>query len=465
MISRAQSNNYLVVSDLHLSDVEDHPDGWKYYKGSKFLWDDVFASVVERYVDQAEEGANLTLILNGDIIDFDIITSAPEDPPWPVSAQERRHCLDANEPKSVWKLEQVLAAHPVWVSTLARFVATGHRLVAVMGNHDRELHFQGVQDAFREALEKAAEEEGLALQADRLQFEPWFFAVPGEIYVEHGQQYDYYTSFRNVLRPLVRVWGEDQIALPMGNLANRFLMSRMGFFNPHAGAFILNLFSYFTHWYRYYAFSKRNLVLPWFVGSLLVIWKLLVMKQRLLFQLPGREARSRSAAIGYGLDIETVAALARLSRPPITSRFYRIIREFWIDRLIIAVVMTVGTILLFALSAPLWAKIMVPFSSFPLLYFIYEWLAQGETVYTVEKRLPEMARAIVDLVPVRVVAFGHTHVPRLIPLDKNVYLADTGTWAPITEPDDDEVLVPGFRNYLYVSFRDGEDPVVRLDSA
>ncbi|MFA6035111.1 MAG: hypothetical protein WC889_19595, partial [Myxococcota bacterium] len=88
-------NRYLIVSDLHLADVEDNPDGWKYYKSSRFLIDDEFDRLVTRFLEEklpdSECGgtpAPLTMIFNGDIFDFDLITVVPDNPPWPVSKLE-----------------------------------------------------------------------------------------------------------------------------------------------------------------------------------------------------------------------------------------------------------------------------------------------------------------------------------------------------------------------------------------
>jgi len=33
---------------------------------------------------------------------------------------------------------------------------------------------------------------------------------------------------------------------------------------------------------------------------------------------------------------------------------------------------------------------MVPLSSFPALYFIYEWLVRGENIFTIETHLPSV---------------------------------------------------------------------------
>jgi hypothetical protein len=43
------SHHYLVVSDLHLSDIEDNADGWKAYKGTRFVFDDDIAELLRRF--------------------------------------------------------------------------------------------------------------------------------------------------------------------------------------------------------------------------------------------------------------------------------------------------------------------------------------------------------------------------------------------------------------------------------
>ena len=177
---------------------------------------------------------------------------------------------------------------------------------------------------------------------------------------------------------------------------------------------------------------------------------LLNLKRKQHLTPPAQTAALAATARRYGLPEETVAALGGLQRPPITTRFYRIVREFWIDRLLMAVLMAGGTITLALVPIPLWIKLMVPLSSFPLVYFIYEWLVRGETVFSIEHNLPEFARRIAALLPTRVVTFGHTHVPRLIPLGGDVSFVDTGTWAPITQPRDGDTLAPGYHNYLVV---------------
>lgn len=451
------ANRYLVLSDLHLCDVEEHADGWKAYKSERFTFDGELVELLARFEAAGAPEDRLTLVLNGDIIDFDLVTAVPESPPWPVSRHERRRGMEPTEGKSAWKLTRVLSQHRALVEALAAFTARGHGLVYVFGNHDRELHFAAVQAVLVAALRDAGARLGLAVPESPVRFEPWFFLVPGELYVEHGNQYDYYSSFRHLLEPTWNHGGEPEIALPMGNLSNRYLMSSMGFFNPHSSDFILNVFSYVAHWFRHYAFSRRSLALNWLVGSLATMGALLRQRSRTLLQPPGYDALLAEAAARAQLSVEQMSRLRALARKPITDRFFRIVREFWIDRAVLAVLMTGGTVVLALLDIPLWIKLMVPFSSFPLLFLGYEWLARGDTIFTVEHELPLIARSIADLLGVRIVSFGHTHVPRALPVARGVTFVDTGTWAPILVERDRHA--PGFWNYLQARVEGGEATV------
>jgi len=453
------ANRYLIVSDLHLADVEDHRDGWKAYKASRFVIDRDFDELVRESSSRAGPDDRLTLVLNGDIFDFDVVTATPDDPPWPVSRFERRRGLRATAEKSAWKLERILADHRGFLATLARFMAAGHEVVYVLGNHDRELHFPEVQQVLRVAVAQSGEERGLDLRGARLRFEPWFYYRAGEVYVEHGHQYDLYTSFRYQLWPTVKIGRRECLAIPMGNLSNRYLMTRMGFFNPHASDYILNMFSYVSHWARHYMFSRHSLAFAWLWGSLLVMTMLLRQKRKLRTPPPEHERGLRQIARDYALGDEALSALAQLQPKPITSRLFRLMRELWLDRALIALLMTGGTVALALVPIPLWVKLMVPLVCFPLVYLVYEELARGESIFALEHEIPERARQVAEVLPARFVAFGHTHVPRLIPLSRETTFVDTGTWAPILDGDGEggRQLRPGLRNFLSLSF-EGEGP-------
>lgn len=444
---QSDNENYLVVSDLHLTDIVDNADGWKAYKSSRYMIDKDFSALVRTFMGQGK-GDRLTLIMNGDVFDFDLIDAVPKDPPWPVSRAERRCGLDATGEKSAWKLDRALRDHKLFVSVLAEFLARGHRLVYIFGNHDREMHFEQVKEVFVKAIKEHCPKDKPC--KEKIRFEPWFFYEPGRIYVEHGQQYDYYSTFKYLLCPTIRCKDQEILALPMGNLANRYLMTRMGFFNPHATDFILNAFRYFTHWLRHYAFSRRSLVYNWLFGSLVTMRKLWKYRYKMKRRPPDCTDALEKKAEQSGIDTETLKKLMHMMKRPVTDRFFRVMREFWIDRVIMALFMIGATIAMALVPIPLWIKLMVPLSVFPLLYFIYEEAVKGISVFTVEQEIPRYANKIAKLLPIRLVVFGHTHKPRELPLDNGLVFVDTGTWAPIY--DNRGKRITGYNNYLITRF-------------
>ena len=449
-------NRYLVVSDLHLADVEDFGDGWMAHKHSRRLFDDALDDVLKAFEAAANPDDALTLILNGDIFDFDIVTATPETARFPISRGERRRGLEPTSEKAVWKLERILSFHPCFIAMLAGFIERGHRVVYVTGNHDPEVGFPAVQKTLSTAIEAACSAEGFA--AERLQFEPWFFYVPGEIYAEHGHQYDYYTSFQYQLSPWIDTPDGRAVALPMGNISNRYLTNRMGFFNPHASDYILNIYRYIQHWLKHYAFTRRGLVIPWLVGSLQVLARIIATKRKQRRDAPDHLQLVREQARCHNIPEQVAVELDALKRQPITGRMYRMVREFWIDRVILAALMTGGTIALALSPVPLWVKLMVPLSSFPLIYLVYEAFAHGETIFGFQKQAYMQARSIARLLPAAVVTFGHSHVPEVIPVRPGTRYVNTGTWAPVTRQADGK-LKPGLRNALVVVCAPGDTRV------
>ncbi len=272
---------YLIISDTHLSDVEEHDDGWKRFKGSGFVRDGQIRALLQRFAARATRGDELALVLNGDIFDFCITTCVPDRPRWPLRRRERSRGLEPSEHKAAWKLRVILDHHPEFVTALAEFLGAGHRVIYVLGNHDHELHWASVQAVLISALDQQAARLGVTIPEAPVRFEPWFYYDPGGLYVEHGHQYDIYSSFPHILSPTATLDGEEILALPLGGFSNRYLVSILGYFNPRSTDYICNLPGYFVHWLRYYAFTRRSILFGWFLGTLMV----LVRVVRLRFQL------------------------------------------------------------------------------------------------------------------------------------------------------------------------------------
>lgn len=451
-----RQRRYLVVSDLHLCDTEDHADRWMAHKHSRWHFDGVFGEMLRGEMGRAEgDGVTLTVVFNGDVVDFDLVTAVPETPPWPVRGAERRRGLEPTAPRSAWKLRRILQHHPEFVERVAEMLQRGHRLVYVLGNHDRELHFGEVRRVLLDAVDRAARALGWAERADTIRFEPWFFHVPGEIYVEHGQQYDSYSSFQHLLDPVVERDGEPTLALPMGNVTNRFLLSRMGHFNPFSSDFMLSVWGYMAHWFRHYALSRRGILLPWAWGSLQVMVVMLGLKRRLQCQPAGYEGRLQEVSERNGVTADTAARLLRLQHPPVTERFSWILRELWLDRLAVVVGTAIGVAVLAVIGVPWWGAVAAPLLTAALTQQMIQHRLGGTISNRAYKKNPEWARRIAALLDVPLVTFGHTHEPGRIALPGGATFVDTGAWAPIPDSADPTQLASGFRNVLRADFGGG----------
>ncbi len=441
---------YLIVSDLHLTDVEDNEDGWRKYKSSKYVIDEDFATLLEDFSRRHPDQQKI-LILNGDIFDFDLVTALPEDPPWKIHRVERKIGLFPSEDKSVWKLRYILKDHPLFLEALAGFVANGNRIIYIMGNHDREFYFKKVQEAFKNAIQEHSESP---IDTNNIEFYDWFYYQPGKIYVEHGQQYDYYSTFKNLLCPTIPFKGEEIIALPMGNISSRFLMSKIGYFNPHASDFVLSAPGYVMHWLKYYAFTRRSLIFNWIYGSLQTM-VFLRRVARIMKKNPRNcDDRLCEVARRTGIEEQILRELMKEESPPVEDRFFRVMREFWMDRLIFFILFIITTVTLALVPIPLWIKLMVPLTALPLLFFLYERVIHDIDIFVVDHEIPKKAKKIAEKLDVKFVIFGHTHKPRIISLDNGLTFVDTGSWAPIY--DENGKKVDGYNNFFELKFQKGE---------
>ena len=154
------SGRVVVVSDLHLGD-----------KGSleDFHHDESFAVFAAAYGNLG----NTRLILNGDFIDYLQIQ--------PLGA--------LTVPAAVTKTKSVFDQHGPVLQALANFSRTGNRVTLVEGNHDIELLFPKVREAFRSAFHAAGGD------VEKLEFADSVVADYPYFHIEHGHQADRLNQF------------------------------------------------------------------------------------------------------------------------------------------------------------------------------------------------------------------------------------------------------------------------------
>src|SRR3989338_1192213 len=140
------------------------------------------------------------LVLNGDTFDFlkcPVMRQGTFDYPRYVSADI-----------SIEKLESMQRAHPAFFSSLTKFVHNkDHRLFFIIGNHDQDLFFTKVQRRIKKTL--GAKKDNV------------FFVMhyhEHDVYVEHGQQYDFINKV-NLKRVFLNYQGEKILNFPWIELA------------------------------------------------------------------------------------------------------------------------------------------------------------------------------------------------------------------------------------------------------
>lgn len=150
---------YLVVSDLHLGDGSALED---------FSHDKEFCELVQQEFDLAmKHSMQLELVLGGDIIDFLQIQ--------PLGIH--------NAVSSLKKLENCIAAHPIFFDSLQMVVEQGHRITFLDGNHDFDFVLSNVWNCLIDRI--TGSNSNLVDKVAR----HLAYKLP-EVYLEHGHQYD-----------------------------------------------------------------------------------------------------------------------------------------------------------------------------------------------------------------------------------------------------------------------------------
>ncbi len=419
-----------VISDLHLCEAEKVNSRfplWKKYKTREFFFDDAFRLFVEQIVAMAG-GAQVELVLNGDIFDFDSVLLLPEQPPYRVSWLEKARGLFPEEPKSVYKIEQILKDHDVWVDALRWFVLRGHRVVFVVGNHDIELQWRSVQNFLIEALSLPEE------YRDNIRFCEWFYISNSDTLIEHGNQYDPYCLCIDPINPFIRRYNKIEIRLPFGNVACRYLTNGMGFFNPHIdSAYLMSLREYTVFFVRYMALAQPFIIWTWFWGSFLSLSQAFFDNLMPPIRDPLRiEDRIDNIAQKANATPRMVRELKELFANPASQKPMTVMRELWLDRAFILLLGLLGLFEIFLFIKQVYA-ISVFWMFIPIVILIPFFLFYSRSVYSkvIEYKEPQedilaMSGAITHTSRI---IYGHTHEVRHEVVGAIEHL-NPGSWSP-----------------------------------
>lgn len=415
-----------VISDLHLSDVEEadpaHPL-WKRHKQTDLIADGRLESLLA-HLRALSHGEPIELVLNGDIFDFDGVAVVPDPAPWPVSRIERLRGLLPEEPKSEWKLARIVSHHPLFLGALRVWLSEGHSLVFVIGNHDLELHWPACQAVLREALG----------EPEQLRICEFYTISHHDTLITHGNQYDAYCVVHDPLHPFVEVNGKARVRLPFGDQAARLMMNGLGLFNPHVDDSLRRPLLEHVGWFvRLVPRHHPTIAWTWFWSSLATLWVSVGEGFRPAIRDP-RDLAAREAAVSRrARGSSTVTrALAAVAVHPAVFDPIKVARELWLDRAFLLAALIFASVQVFSASRMVsgagatggllaFIVLLVPF----VRYARSCRSSVGEAEIEIRERVPTLAQ----IARVKRVIMGHTHRARREVVHGVEYF-NTGHWSP-----------------------------------
>ena len=427
----AQAFHTFVVSDIHLADLElPSPKSplWKKFKSPEYFIDQRFSRFLETIQMQSQDP--IELILNGDIFDFDsVMALPPKDGSMHVSWLEKRRGLNPEEPKSIFKIKTILETHSVWAEALRSFVRKGNRVIFVIGNHDIELHWPGVQKAIREKL--GNENTGLG----SVSFVEWFYISNGDTLIEHGNQYDSYSLCMNPVNPLIKKHHSLFLRIPFGNLAGKYMVNGMGLMNPHSeNSYIKgSMWEYFVFFYEYFFKIQPLILWTWFWGAIVTLWVTVTEGFHPAVKDPLAIVERLEAIAGKAnASSRTVLALRELHAHPACFNPLQLLRELWLDRAILLSCL-IGISFQIFLFFNLFTKTSIWFLAIPLAIFFPAFIFYARSIRSGVAQSQEEAFYKVPIAAkianVKRVIHGHTHIAKHCIVNEVEYL-NTGTWSP-----------------------------------
>jgi len=258
----ANGAEIIVISDLHLASGR-MLDG-RYAGTENFFADFSLYRFIHAMLSRLQ-GKRAILVINGDVVDFLRIIELPQSEQdfqnWQSllqevgivkSLQELKGCfnnwkektfgLKTDDYKSIWKLDKCVRGHSRFFLALAEWIGAGNQIIISKGNHDLELYWGCVRNAFRLMLAKKLhgqlqkKDPGESLTnvltqriAPNLLFIDDAMVIDETFYIEHGHRYDKFTNV--VGRPLLN---KNELNIPFGSFFNRYILNQIELAYPYS---------------------------------------------------------------------------------------------------------------------------------------------------------------------------------------------------------------------------------------
>ena len=455
----------LILSDVHLgNDLNDlRPRGPGSPERRSEQVDVDLANLLIHYARTPPAGRRWRLVIAGDFIDFIGMAILPADHELDTqpSDEEREHGLGNASDHGRLKLRAVVARHRGVFEALAAFVAQGHALTLIHGNHDMEFHWDGVKRDLeallvRMALAAGGKGESFASEfAARIEFAPWFYYAAGVAYIEHGHQYDTLCSTEHVMAPLSPV-DPRRIARSFSDVLLRWVV-RPTKGVPEYGHDRLGIFDYVMMGVHM-GFGGLLRLVARYMSGVLEIFRL----RRGYFSAAAQtvreehERRMAALAVKMRIGIEKLRELAALQVPPVTRSVPKILAGVLLDRLMLGVSAGIALSALALFAGAHWWSWAAMGTVALLTLLAHRQLSAQRRVWFGEKldndaTLVDRAGRLATLFPAAFVVMGHTHSPVMVPVAQGTSTyVNVGSWHEAEDEADRPASFKAARTHLVI---------------
>jgi UDP-2,3-diacylglucosamine pyrophosphatase LpxH len=430
------SESFLVLSDIHLgSDLDDGGGDNHHAPRRSSEVDRDLVALVRYYRALPPKADRWHIVVAGDFIDFIgmRITSAsdPDRLETQLTEEERAHGLGGAADHAREKLRRVAHRHADVFAELGAFVADGHALTLVHGNHDIELHWDVVKEEFRQLLAFHARSardgaRGEALDesafAARIAFDPWFFWRDGVAFIEHGHQYDPFCATMHIMAPLSPL-DPRRIARGFCDVLLRYVV-RPTRGMTESGHEDVGL-AHYLHFGVRLGFRGMITLGLRFARAVRELFRLRAASLSEAARELRRDHDRRIAQLAAAkrIGVERLRRLLALQSAPITSSIRGIMASVLLDRLALGCAALLSMALILVLGFTAWAC----FAILPLWAIVHYALSRQRSVDP-SRQLADRAAQLASLFPAAFIVMGHTHVPQTIRAGAATYI-NVGSWA------------------------------------
>ncbi len=428
----AGKRSFLLFSDIHLgADLVDHVRPWKRAEGRGDPGvDKDLAAMLDHYREGVAPDERWTAIIAGDLVDFIGMNLSIADHAGvetTLTAEEHEHGLGSAKDHAAAKVRATAERHPAVFAALGRFVAAGHSLVVVRGNHDLDFHWEAAQDAFVAAMAKRSGSNLEDLRS-RVEFHAWFYYVEGLLFVEHGHQYDAMCNYPNLLAP-VRPDDPERLEWSFSDWLLRTVarptpgLGADGHQNKGMG--------------EYWAFARS----VGLVGMLRLGYRFVraigagirTGRERLgeaADKIKGQHDKAmEKLADRFRTPLDQLRKVADLWPAPVTRGALSVLRSVFMDRVVGVALAALLVGLLATAGAPLWLLGGVTAAASVALFFYFRGAGKiRQREVNPEAMMKAGARKVSKIMPSRFVVMGHTHHPCVEELGDGATYVNLGHW-------------------------------------